>query len=152
LQFVHADHVDLQDLPEGFVSVGRSSHCGLQGIWKKGRVLTYQGHAEFDRFVNAETLKVFGKPIWEEEFMERALEQVDREDDAVWAAGVMLKFFLESVEGVSETKEMVARRSEDVTGGGILGIPFEKISRLLQYLQEVWKGCFGQVKSKSHTS
>jgi hypothetical protein len=57
-------------------------------------VLTYQGHAEFDRFVNSETLKVFGKPIWEESFLENALEMVDRDDDAIWAAGVMLKFFL----------------------------------------------------------
>jgi hypothetical protein len=78
----------------------------LQGIWKKGRVLTYQGHAEFDRFINGETLKVFGKPIWDEGYLERALEAVERDDDAVWAAGVMLRFFLEDgAEDVSEIEE-----------------------------------------------
>jgi GMP synthase-like glutamine amidotransferase len=56
LQFVHADHVDLPELPEGFYSIGSSQHCASQGIWKKGRVLTYQGHAEFDRFVNGAIL------------------------------------------------------------------------------------------------
>jgi hypothetical protein len=80
--------------------VGSSQHCVLQGIWRKGRVLTYQGHAEFDRFINGETLKVFGKPIWDEGFLGKALEAVERDDDAVWAAGVMLKFFLE--EGIED--------------------------------------------------
>jgi hypothetical protein len=98
-QFVHADHVvlsasQLQSL--GFESIGRSAHCALQGVWKKGRVLTYQGHAEFDGIVNGETLKVFGKPIWNEEVLGKALLSVKGEDDAIWAAGVMLRFFLES--------------------------------------------------------
>lgn len=78
-------------MKEGFESIGRSEHCALQGVWKRGRVLTYQGHAEFDRFVNGETAKVFGKGDWSE-------ESILREDDALWAAGVMLKFFLEGRE------------------------------------------------------
>jgi GMP synthase-like glutamine amidotransferase len=151
LQFVHADHVDLQVLHDGFVSVGRSEHCGLQGIWKRGRVLTYQGHAEFDRFINAETLKVFGKPIWEERFLEKALKQVDKDDDAVWAATVMLKFFLEEDDEPNEVEEIVTRRRESSTVY-FLGMPFEKISRLLQYLQEVWSSWFAGTKSKTHTS
>ncbi|EPE31450.1 Class I glutamine amidotransferase-like protein [Glarea lozoyensis ATCC 20868] len=150
LQFVHADHVDLHELPEGFVSVGRSSHCGLQGVWKRGRVLTYQGHAEFDRFVNCETLRVFGKVIWEEEFIKRALEQVDQDDDAVWAAGVMLRFFLEDGEGLERTKEMVLERTEASTGS-FLRFQMEKMARLLQYVQEMWSSWFSTGwKSKEH--
>ena len=64
-------------------------------MWKRGRVLTYQGYAEFDRFVNAETVKVFGQPIWSDSVLREALRSVDADDDAVWAAGVMLRFFLE---------------------------------------------------------
>jgi hypothetical protein len=74
----------------------------LQGIWKKGKVLTYQGHAEFDRFVNSETLKVFGKPIWQETFLEEALSMVDEDDDSMWAAGVMLRFFSEDIDEVAK--------------------------------------------------
>ena len=60
-------------------------------------MLTYQGHAEFDRFVNGETLKVFSKAAgWEEEYLEEKLVGVEKDDDAVWAAGVMLRFFLET--------------------------------------------------------
>lgn len=64
-------------------------------MWEKGRVLTYQGHAEFDRFVNSETITVFRQSTWSDAYLEEALRAVDRDDDAVWAAGVMLKFFVE---------------------------------------------------------
>lgn len=90
----------------------------LQGVWEQGRVLTYQGHAEFDRFVNEETVKVFGGPIWSEDFMVRTLEAVDRDDDAIWAAGVMLRFFLEmergAKEGVEAGRDVVVDAGEEV--------------------------------------
>lgn len=79
--------------------MGQTEKCELQGVWEKGRVLTLQGHAEFDEFVNGETLKVFGKG-WDEGVLEAALRGVEGVDDAVWVAGVMLRFFLEKrVEG-----------------------------------------------------
>ncbi|KAF4636389.1 hypothetical protein G7Y89_g1699 [Cudoniella acicularis] len=115
LQFVHADHVTMSAFPEGFYSIGSSSHCAFQGVWQKGRVLTYQGHAEFDRFVNSETLKVFGKPTWEKAFLAEALTMVDQEDDAIWAATVMLKFFLEdTVEDMEDMEDMPIDRSVNV--------------------------------------
>lgn len=95
LQFVHADHVVLPSLPTDFVSVGRSDHCALQGIYKSGRVLTFQGHAEFDEWINRETVTAFGKPIWSQEVLEAALEKVKGEDDSLYAARVMLEFFAE---------------------------------------------------------
>lgn len=116
LQFVHADHVVLPSLPEGFEGIGSSEHCVLQGVWEQGRVLTYQGHAEFDRFVNGETIKVFGKAIWSEDFMEKTLEMVDRDDDSRWAAGVMLRFFLENEKDMEEqsSSELVGNVGEEV--------------------------------------
>jgi GMP synthase-like glutamine amidotransferase len=113
MQFVHADHVDMKELPEGFHSIGRSDHCALQGIWKKGRVLTYQGHAEFDRFINGETAKVFGKSTWSEDFMEKTLKSIDAEDDAIWAAQVTLRFFLEPVVEESVAAEGGALHDEE---------------------------------------
>jgi hypothetical protein len=51
-------------------------------------------------------LKAFGKPIWDEGFLGKALEAVERDDDAIWAAGVMLRFFLEDgAEDVSGIEE-----------------------------------------------
>jgi GMP synthase-like glutamine amidotransferase len=51
--------VDVQSLPDGFINIGHSELCGLQGIYKRGRVLTFQGHAEFDEEIVLE----FGKPF-----------------------------------------------------------------------------------------
>jgi GMP synthase-like glutamine amidotransferase len=98
---VHRDQVYIPVLPEGFHNIGSSVHCPLQGVWKEGRVLTLQGHAEFDRFINTETVKVFGNIVWSEEVMRLALKAVDQDDDAIWAAGVLLRFFLESTEEAS---------------------------------------------------
>jgi hypothetical protein len=119
MQFVHADHVVIDPsvlAKEGFESIGRSEHCALQGIWKRGRVLTYQGHAEFDRFVNSETIKVFGKPIWTESVLEQALSSVEEDDDALWAAEVMLRFFLEDMVAMEDVRngEIEAMRRWDV--------------------------------------
>lgn len=107
LQFVHADHVVLHPIPEHFVALGSSEHCALQGLWRRGRVLTFQGHAEFDRFVNGETLKVFAKAAgWEDGYLIEQLKGVERDDDARWATGMMLKFFIESDHAVEESPKL----------------------------------------------
>jgi GMP synthase-like glutamine amidotransferase len=95
LQFVHHDHVVVPPtgLPEGWMSIGRSEHCALQGVYQPGRILTYQGHAEFDTFINTETLRTFG-PLagWTAEMTADALKAVEGEDDAMWAATLILRF------------------------------------------------------------
>lgn len=94
LQFVHADHVRLaKDLPKSWISMGTSKHCQTQGFCQPGRVLTFQGHFEFDRWVNAEILKVFGA-AWEEKALNDALEQIDADDDSAAAAELIVKFFV----------------------------------------------------------
>ena len=98
-------------------------------------MLTYQGHAEFDRFINRETLKVFGKPIWTEEFMANSLEQVERNDDAIWAAAVMLKFFLEDSEERSEGQDMIMVKDRGAERG-LLSSQSVKISKVVEYSQE----------------
>ncbi|KAG7807829.1 hypothetical protein KL921_004124 [Ogataea angusta] len=46
---MHRDEVltNLADLPAGYVNVGSSAACACQGLYKKHRVLTFQGHPEF---------------------------------------------------------------------------------------------------------
>ncbi|CZS94882.1 uncharacterized protein RAG0_04709 [Rhynchosporium agropyri] len=108
LQLIHADHVLIPSSlmrKEGFKSIGRSERCAVQGIWKDGRVLTFQGHAEFDRFVIGETARFVGMD-------ELSVESVMRDDDALWAAGVILRFFLE-VKKTSSRVEMDARVRKD---------------------------------------
>ena len=109
LQFIHRDHVvipDLQKLPPSWMTVGNTEHCAVQGLYECGRVLTYQGHFEFDRFVNSETVKFFF-PDWQPKVMEETLDAIDADDDAIEAARLVLRFFLEQGESRERSKHVV---------------------------------------------
>ncbi|KAG8157684.1 hypothetical protein KVR01_012346 [Diaporthe batatas] len=64
LEFVHADEVVLApaevSLPKPWVLLGTTEHCRVPGIYQPGRVLTLQGHFEFDTFKSQETRRIFG--------------------------------------------------------------------------------------------
>lgn len=104
LQFIHADHVRLPSpegegeeagsLPPSWISMGRSRHCAVQGVYQPGRVLTYQGHFEFDRFVNSETMKVFFAKR-DPAVLQDALVAIDKDDDSEAAADIVVRFLLE---------------------------------------------------------
>ncbi|CAO2651753.1 Nn.00g000360.m01.CDS01 [Neocucurbitaria sp. VM-36] len=107
LQFVHHDHVVIptpDSLPHSWMTLGSTQHCTVQGVYEPGRVLTYQGHFEFDKFVNSETVKFFF-PTWTPEVLEEAMEAIDADDDAAAAAGMVLNFFLEKGMETGVNKE-----------------------------------------------
>lgn len=64
LEFVHADEVVFPSpdfsLPEPWTLLGSTEHCRVPGIYQSGRVLTLQGHFEFDTFKSQETMRIFG--------------------------------------------------------------------------------------------
>jgi GMP synthase-like glutamine amidotransferase len=121
LQFVHADHVKLpsHSLPDSWIVVGSTQHCAVQGIYQPGRILTYQGHFEFDKFVNTETLNIFGA-AWDAEVLRETLEACDAEDDAEVAAEIVLQFLLEGSSG--NEKVQVTR----AVVGGLLTPPLQE--------------------------
>lgn len=98
LQFLHGDHVTISDkgLPEDIILVGSTSHCQIQGIYQRGRILTYQGHPEFDEFITTECLKLVSQRVgWEPAFAESAMMAAERKDDAAIASDIIIAFFLE---------------------------------------------------------
>ncbi|PSN66252.1 class I glutamine amidotransferase-like protein [Corynespora cassiicola Philippines] len=120
LQFVHADHVRLPPsgaLPGDWQSIGRSEHCANQGIYQPGRVFTFQGHFEFDSFINTEVIKVFGAN-WEPKALQETLETIDKDDDAEVAAELVVKFLLE--EAVTKNG------STHAVTGGLLTPPLQE--------------------------
>ncbi|KAF2023987.1 class I glutamine amidotransferase-like protein [Setomelanomma holmii] len=101
LQFVHHDHVVLptpDSLPLDWMPLGSTQHCAVQGIYKPGRILTLQGHFEFDRFVNGETVRYFF-PKLAPQALSQHLDAIDADDDAVGAAMMVLGFLLEKGSG-----------------------------------------------------
>lgn len=79
--------------------MGSTPKCPVQGVYEPGRVLTYQGHFEFDQFVNSETVRVFCA-TWGPKEVEEILEAVDQDDDSEAAAQMVVKFFLEGRQAV----------------------------------------------------
>ncbi|KAM0339670.1 hypothetical protein ACHAPU_010853 [Fusarium lateritium] len=104
LQFIHGDHVKIpkgQSLPPAWLSMGKTEHCTFQGAYQPSRVLTYQGHFEFDSFINTETCKAFGETWgWEPQFIATSIEAMSMEDDSKSAADMVMRFFLEGRDAV----------------------------------------------------
>ena len=104
LQFLHGDHVLLPPgtLPSDTFIIGSTTHCLNQGIYQPGRLLTYQGHPEFDQFIETQCLKLVGSRVgWEKDFTEAAIASAATEDDADIAADTIVAFFLEPSVQVS---------------------------------------------------
>ncbi|KAH8427488.1 uncharacterized protein LDX57_005201 [Aspergillus melleus] len=111
LQMIHGDWVvpvsgarDPVDLPAPWMNIGGSQACPIQGLYCPKRVLSYQGHFEFDTFVNVETCKEFGKRAgWNPELIVEWLKMIELgkgkgegdedDDDAKVAAEVVVLFF-----------------------------------------------------------
>ncbi|KFX88356.1 hypothetical protein V490_07684 [Pseudogymnoascus sp. VKM F-3557] len=96
LNLIHRDQVNPESLSKDFVNIGSSDLCEVQGIYKRGRVLTLQGHAEFDTDMVIE----FGKPI-----LGKAMDiSRAQSDDHGYAASAILGFLREEAaeEGVVE--------------------------------------------------
>ncbi|KAJ5343917.1 hypothetical protein MYU51_002159 [Penicillium brevicompactum] len=90
-------------LPTPWLNVGSSAQCAIQGLYNPGRVLTYQGHFEFDTFVNSELMQEFARRAnWPAEDVASYLEQINRsavvggedDDDAKAAAEAVLLFMV----------------------------------------------------------
>ncbi|KFY16772.1 hypothetical protein V492_01111 [Pseudogymnoascus sp. VKM F-4246] len=109
LRLIHRDHVNPNSVPDDFVKVGGSELSEIQGVYKRGRVLTLQGHPEFDDEVILDS----GKPI----LGDRVADKIRTgQDDSQYAARAILEFLREEVveERVGE-----GRAADGVTGGGV---------------------------------
>ncbi|KAF4337467.1 glutamine amidotransferase [Fusarium beomiforme] len=96
IQFAHGDHVRLETpWPESWMPIGSTPHCAVQGVFQEGRVLTYQGHFEFDEEISTETIKYFYTPErgFTAEQTQAALDQIRGKDDSVEAAKILHAFF-----------------------------------------------------------
>lgn len=94
LSEVHNDIVF--EVPEGFINLGSSEKCQVQGFYKKGKVLSFQGHPEFVTevaLILAElSFKVNGAISKAE--LERIKDQTSRQqNDGVFASQYIWKLF-----------------------------------------------------------
>lgn len=86
IQLIHGDRVIPVSsaavaalLPRPWINLGSTPLCPVQGLYLPRRVLTYQGHFEFDSFVNRETCLEFARRAgWERSFVEDSLVNIER--------------------------------------------------------------------------
>ncbi|GFF80170.1 putative glutamine amidotransferase-like protein C13C5.04 [Aspergillus lentulus] len=126
LQFIHGDWVVCEaGLPDDWVNVGSTPRCPIQGLYRRGRVLTFQGHFEFDVFVNRETCLEFGTRWgWDAEVVEgyvRAIEAGNGKDDAEVAAAMVIWFFA----GEDMKAACFGQNEVKMMEGGLLTPPLE---------------------------
>lgn len=116
LQFIHEDQVVLDPsytlLPPPWILLGSTENCAVQGVYQPGRVLTLQGHFEFDKFKNQETCRIFGAEgtTRQSEDTEKLLDigDVEKEemDDGYFVAELVIRFLSDTVgmDGVSSSE------------------------------------------------
>ncbi|GLI77780.1 hypothetical protein PoHVEF18_006074 [Penicillium ochrochloron] len=117
-------------LPAPWMNIGSSAACPIQGLYVPGRILTYQGHFEFDTFVNSELTAEFGRRIgWSAARVAEYVDQInvsrvpgqeDDDDDSKAAAEAVVLFFAGEDQGSKFEGVQVA--------DGLMTPPLEKIS------------------------
>lgn len=99
-QFLHSDEVTLVDdplLPAGWTIIGSSKLCPVQGLFEPGRVLTYQGHPEFDRDILRDFVtRLLRRGTLDLVSYELSLKLLDKEDNGsrALAAEVVVDFLV----------------------------------------------------------
>jgi GMP synthase-like glutamine amidotransferase len=117
-------------LPAPWMNIGSSAACPIQGLYVPGRILTYQGHFEFDTFVNSELSAEFGRRAgWSAARVAEYADQInvsrvpgqeDDDDDSKAAAEAVVLFFAGEDQGAKFEGVQVA--------DGLMTPPLEEVS------------------------
>lgn len=76
--------------------LGSTSICAIQGMYVPKKLVTVQGHPEFNGEIVREILEVRRKAgVFSDEVFEDGLSRVDRYQDGVLVAQAFLRFLLE---------------------------------------------------------
>jgi GMP synthase-like glutamine amidotransferase len=82
--------------PEGVEPLAYTDKCAVQGMYVPKRLITIQGHPEFNEEIVREILLVrHAAKIFDDEVFEDAMGRVDKYQDGVVVAKAFLKFLLE---------------------------------------------------------
>ncbi|KAH5327296.1 hypothetical protein HBI12_075740 [Parastagonospora nodorum] len=94
---IHQMHKDIVfEYPEGVEKLGASPRCLVQGMYKKDKFISVQGHPEFNEGIMIELVKTRNKQgIFEDEQARDALSRSGEQHDGVIIAKAFLRFLLE---------------------------------------------------------
>ncbi|KIW16029.1 hypothetical protein PV08_06080 [Exophiala spinifera] len=113
LQLGHGDHVVLpkapQSLPGGWMSLGSTKHCHVQGLFEPGRVLTSQPHWECDSWIMSESFSYLFTPQkgYRPEEVEGWVEGTKGGHDSLAMQEWVLQFLLDMLPSEDDTMKQV---------------------------------------------
>ena len=96
-QAIHQMHQDaIFTYPPSVEHLGHSPSCHVQGMYERKRLITTQGHPEFDEDIVAELLENrHDKGVFDDGTYEDAMRRVKKHHDGVRVAGAFLRFMVE---------------------------------------------------------
>lgn len=96
-QNIHQMHRDIVTaLPDGVEELGSTDRCQLHGMYAAKRLITVQGHPEYNEEIEREILKTrHAQGIFDDEVFEDAIKRVHKPHDGVLVAQAFLRFCLE---------------------------------------------------------
>jgi GMP synthase-like glutamine amidotransferase len=82
--------------PAGVEPLGSSPVCSVQGMYQKNRLITVQGHPEFNEEIVTEILRArHAMGIFSDDEFEKFMQKAARPHDGVLVAEVFLEFLLD---------------------------------------------------------
>jgi GMP synthase-like glutamine amidotransferase len=97
IKALHQMHRDIvYEYPEGTEELAYTPKCAVHGMYIEKRLITLQGHPEFNEEIMRELLTLrHGLGIFNDEIFADSMGRADKSHDGVVAAKAFLKFLLE---------------------------------------------------------
>ncbi|KAF7553243.1 hypothetical protein G7Z17_g3759 [Cylindrodendrum hubeiense] len=97
IQQVHRDAV--VEAPPNVEVIGRSARCGVQISYQPGRILSFQGHPEFNEFIVTEEINErLEQGKFDNDFYKEAMTRVKLEHDGKLLATALWEHFLSAAQ------------------------------------------------------
>ncbi len=82
--------------PDDVEQLGSSPVCRVQGMYKKGHVITVQGHPEYDEEIMTEIIRArHAMGIFSDEDADKYMDKAVKHHDGVAVGRAFIKFLLE---------------------------------------------------------
>lgn len=90
---MHKDAV--LEVPSGLVNLGSSPSCPIQGLYKKGSVLSFQAHPEFNEFTMREIVQArHAQGVFDRGLFDSGMAAAGRAHGGALVASTIWKFLL----------------------------------------------------------
>jgi len=94
---LHQMHRDIVfEYPDGVEALAYSDRCQVQGMYARGKVITVQGHPEFNQEIVTELLESrHAVGIFDDGMFKDGMDRVGKRHDGVAVSKAFIKFLLE---------------------------------------------------------